>query len=63
MLLTDAPARIDEMVAVAEATFLVRDLVNIPAGDLGPAELENAALALADQYGAKVDRHPRSCAG
>ncbi len=40
--------------ALAEATFLVRDLVNIPAGDLGPAELETAALALADQFGAKV---------
>jgi leucyl aminopeptidase len=54
ILLTDEPARIDETVAAAEATFLVRDLVNIPAGDLGPAELENAALALADQFGAKV---------
>jgi len=53
-LLTDAPARIDEMVAVAEATFLVRDLVNLPASDLGPAELENAALALAEQFGAQV---------
>jgi len=54
VLLTDDPARIEETVAIAEATFLVRDLVNIPAGDLGPAELETAALALADQFGAKV---------
>ena len=54
VLLTDEPARIEEAVALAEATALVRDLVNIPAGDLGPAELETAALALADQYGAKV---------
>ncbi|MGQ0659970.1 leucyl aminopeptidase family protein [Sphingosinicella sp.] len=54
VLLADEPARIDETVALAEATFLVRDLVNIPAGDLGPAELETAALALADQFGAKV---------
>ena len=44
VLLTDEPARIDETVLLAEATFLVRDLVNIPAGDLGPAELEAAAL-------------------
>jgi leucyl aminopeptidase len=54
VLLTDEPARIDETVRIAEATFLVRDLVNIPAGDLGPAELEAAALALADETGAKV---------
>ena len=54
VLLTDEPARIAEAVALAEASFLVRDLVNIPAGDLGPAELETAALALADQFGAKV---------
>ena len=40
-----------------KATFLVRDLVNIPAGDLGPAELEAAARALADECGAKVTRH------
>jgi len=54
ILLTDEPARIDETVRAAEATFLVRDLVNIPAGDLGPAELEAAVLALADESGAKV---------
>jgi leucyl aminopeptidase len=54
VLLTDDPARIGEAVLAAEATFLVRDLVNIPAGDLGPAELEAAALALADESGARV---------
>ncbi len=54
VLLTDEPARIDETLLQAEATFLVRDLVNIPAGDLGPAELEMAVLALADESGAKV---------
>jgi leucyl aminopeptidase len=54
VLLTDEPARIDETVLQAEATFLVRDLVNIPAADLGPAELELAVLALADETGAKV---------
>ena len=43
MLLTGEPARIDETVRLAEATALVRDLVNTPAGDLGPAELEQAA--------------------
>jgi leucyl aminopeptidase len=54
VLLSDEPARIDEAVLQAEATCLVRDLVNIPAGDLGPAELELAVLALADESGAKV---------
>ena len=54
VLLTDAPARIDETLCIAESTFLVRDLVNTPAGDLGPAELELAALALADECGAKA---------
>ena len=54
VLLTDEPARIDETVLQAEATCLVRDLVNIPAGDLGPAELEMAVLALADETGAKA---------
>jgi len=55
VLLTDEPARIDETVRIAESTFLVRDLVNIPAGDLGPAELEMAVLALADESGAKTN--------
>jgi len=54
VLLTDEPARIDEAVLLAEATFLVRDLVNIPAGDLGPAQLEAAAAALAEECGAKT---------
>jgi len=42
ILLTDDPARIEEAVHLAEATALVRDLVNVPAQDLGPAELEAA---------------------
>jgi leucyl aminopeptidase len=54
ILLTDEPARIDETVLLAESTFLVRDLVNIPAGDLGPAELEAAVQAVAEECGAKV---------
>ncbi|MBX3246611.1 MAG: leucyl aminopeptidase family protein [Myxococcales bacterium] len=37
-----------------EATFLVRDLINLPANDMGPAELEAAALALAGRHGAKA---------
>ena len=54
VLLTDDPARIDETVAIAEATFLVRDLVNTPAQDMGPQELEGAAAALARQHKAEL---------
>lgn len=42
ILVTDEPALIDPTVRLAEATALVRDLVNIPALELGPAELEQA---------------------
>ena len=54
ILLTDQPARIDEITALAEATVLVRDLVNLPAGDLGPAELQATAESLATEYGAAI---------
>src|SRR4051794_11679187 len=54
VLLTQEPARIEETGRLAEATFLVRDLVNTPAGDLGPAELEAAARAVAEECGAEV---------
>ena len=53
ILLTSEPARIDEVVRLAEATALVRDLVDTGAGDLGPAELADAAKAVADRHGAK----------
>jgi leucyl aminopeptidase len=39
--------------AAAEAIVLVRDLVNTPANDLGPADLAGAAKDLAQRYGAK----------
>ncbi|HZF96492.1 MAG TPA: leucyl aminopeptidase family protein, partial [Allosphingosinicella sp.] len=54
VLLTDAPARIDEFVALADATSLVRDLVNTPAQDMGPCELAEAASALAEAFGAEL---------
>ena len=55
VLLTQQAADIDETVALAEATVLVRDLVDTPASDLGPAELEAAARQLAEEFGAKVE--------
>jgi leucyl aminopeptidase len=36
--------------ATAEAVFLVRDLVNTPANDLGPAEIENAGGNLISSF-------------
>ncbi len=38
----------------ANATFLVRDLINTPANDLGPDELELAAKKLASTHKAKI---------
>jgi leucyl aminopeptidase len=38
----------------AEATFFVRDLVNVPANDMGPAELAHAARTMARHHGARV---------
>jgi leucyl aminopeptidase len=54
VLVTAEVAAIDETIRLAEATALVRDLVNTPAADLGPAELEAAARALAKETGAHV---------
>jgi leucyl aminopeptidase len=55
ILVTGEPARIDETVRLAEATALVRDLVNTPAADMGPAELEAAAADLARRSGAQLN--------
>ena len=40
--------------AIAEGEFLTRDLINTPANDMGPDELEQACNALADQFGASI---------
>ena len=39
---------------IADATFLVRDLVNTPAEDMGPAELTEAVVKVARAHGAKT---------
>jgi leucyl aminopeptidase len=54
VLLSRDVARIDDAVRLAGATALVRDLVDTPAGDLGPAELEAAVRGLAEEVGAAV---------
>jgi leucyl aminopeptidase len=43
-----------ELGRIAEAVTLARDLINTPSNDMGPAELEQAARALAKPHGAKV---------
>lgn len=54
VLLTDDPAKIEENILLAETTSLVRDLVNIPAGDLGPRELEAVAAEVAEECSATL---------
>ena len=54
VLVTGEPAKIDATVRLAEAVTLVRDLVNTPAADLGPAELEQEVRQFAEQVGAQV---------
>ena len=51
-----APDGIDaaRIEALAAGEALTRDLINTPASDMGPAELEAAARALADQFGATI---------
>ncbi|MGH6874442.1 MAG: leucyl aminopeptidase family protein, partial [Aestuariivirgaceae bacterium] len=42
------------LIREAEAVYLARDLINTPASDLGPRELEAAVRSLARQNGARV---------
>ncbi|NRB00734.1 MAG: leucyl aminopeptidase family protein, partial [Rhodobacteraceae bacterium] len=39
---------------IAHGECLTRDLINTPANDMGPPELEAAALQLAERFGAKI---------
>jgi leucyl aminopeptidase len=50
------PAAADraEATRLADAIWLVRDLVNTPAEDLGPSDLAEAAVALGGRHGAEV---------
>jgi leucyl aminopeptidase len=54
VLLTTQAGKIDAMVAEARAEMLVRDLVNTPAEDMGPAALEKEFEKLAKQYKAET---------
>jgi leucyl aminopeptidase len=52
----DPPQSVDreDLQRVVEAVTLVRDLVNTPANDMGPGELEDAARAVATQHHADI---------
>jgi leucyl aminopeptidase len=52
----DLPQTIDrdDLNRVVDAVTLARDLINTPANDMGPAELEGAARALAARHGAQI---------
>ena len=45
----------DDLTRIVEGVTLARDLINTPSNDMGPAELEDAARALAKQHGATVE--------
>ena len=54
ILLTGNAGKIDAVIAEAKAVCLVRDLVNTPAEDMGPAALEAQAERLAKEHGAEL---------
>jgi leucyl aminopeptidase len=52
----ELPGNVDggDLTRIVEGVCLARDLINTPANDMGPPELEEAARTLADRHGAKV---------
>lgn len=55
VLLTQQVGRLPGYIAEAQAEMLVRDLINTPAEDMGPAALEAECEKLAKAYGSKLD--------
>ncbi|MFZ2871832.1 leucyl aminopeptidase family protein [Zavarzinia sp.] len=55
LLVPPVGADLDQVRRTAEAVFLIRDLVNTPASDLGPAELAEAALRVATVHDARIN--------
>jgi len=53
-LIVDDDKRLNETRSLVAATHLCRDLINIPAGDMGPEALHIAATDLAAEYGAEL---------
>jgi len=49
------PAGTEKAVMMAEAICAARDLINAPAGELGPQQLAEAAAALAQRHGGRAE--------
>ncbi len=54
VLLVSDDVMVTDAARLAEATALVRDLVDTPANDMGPEELASAVFAEGERFGAKV---------
>lgn len=54
-LLLPASCDYDYIENAVKATYLVRDMINTPADDLGPAEIAEMATNLANDFNAKID--------
>ena len=54
-LVADESVDLDEVRAVAHACALARDMVNTPANDLGPLQIETIAREIAERYGATLE--------
>ena len=52
----EAPQSVDgeDISRIVDGVFLARDLINTPANDMGPAELEAATRQLAERHGAAI---------
>lgn len=53
-LVVDGSVDLDEARHVAHACALARDMVNTPANDMGPLQIETIAREIAGQYGAEI---------
>jgi leucyl aminopeptidase len=49
------PARLDEARAIVHACALARDMVNTPANDMGPLQIETIAREIAHQFDARIE--------
>jgi leucyl aminopeptidase len=52
----ELPGNVDgnELSRIVDGVFIARDLINTPANDMGPPELEEAARTLASRHGAQL---------
>jgi len=53
-LVADEGVDVDEVRAVAHACALARDMINTPANDLGPLQIETIAREIAERHGATI---------